>query len=223
MSDFRLYDSLLRFPLFQGLSRAELLQLAGQTKFGFLKLEAGQTVVREGDACLQLFFLISGSLSVTTVNDDRRYSVIEQLAAPWLLQPESTFGAHPQYQSSVTTLTESHFITLTKDEVLRLLDDFLIIRLNLLNLLATQSQRRGRWPWRKAPADLRQRIIRFFLDHSVYPAGPKKFRILMNQLAQEVGDSRLDVSHVLNTMQAEGLLHLRRGIIEISSLERLLM
>ena len=38
MSDFRLYDSLLRFPLFQGLSRAELLQLAGQTKFGFLKL-----------------------------------------------------------------------------------------------------------------------------------------------------------------------------------------
>lgn len=82
MSDFRLYDSLLRFPLFQGLSRTELLQLAGQTKFGFLKLEAGKTVVREGDACQQLFFLISGSLSVTTVNDDRRYSVIEQLAAP---------------------------------------------------------------------------------------------------------------------------------------------
>ena len=91
MSDFRLYDSLLRFPLFQGLSRAELLLLAGQTKFGFLKLEAGQTVVREGDACQQLFFLISGNLSVTTVNDDRRYSVIEQLAAPWLLQPESIF------------------------------------------------------------------------------------------------------------------------------------
>jgi CRP-like cAMP-binding protein len=223
MSDFRLYDSLLRFPLFQGLSRAELLQLAGQTKFGFLKLEAGQTVVREGDACPQLFFLISGNLSVTTVNDDRRYSVIEQLAAPWLLQPESIFGAHPQYQSSVTTLTESHFITLTKDEVLRLLDDFLIIRLNLLNLLATQSQRRGRWPWRKAPSDLRQRIIRFFLDHSVYPAGPKTFRILMNQLAQEVGDSRLDVSQVLNAMQDENLLRLRRGIIEIPSLEHLLM
>ena len=123
----------------------------------------------------------------------------------------------------MTTLTESHFITLTKDEVLRLLDDFLIIRLNLLNLLATQSQRRGRWPWRKAPSDLRQRIIRFFLDHSVYPAGPKTFRILMNQLAQEVNDSRLDVSQVLNAMQDENLLRLRRGIIEIPSLEHLLM
>ncbi len=223
MPDFRLYDSLLRFPLFQGLSRAELLQLAGQTKFGFLKLEAGKMVAREGEACRQLLFLINGSLSVTTANDDRRYSVIEELTAPWLLQPESIFGAHPQYLSSVMTLKESHFITLTKDEVLRLLDDFLIIRLNLLNLLATQSQRRGRWPWRKAPADLRQRIIRFFLDHSVYPAGSKTFRILMTQLALEVGDSRLDVSHVLNAMQDENLLRLRRGIIEIPSLEHLLM
>jgi hypothetical protein len=45
----------------------------------------------------------------------------------------------------------------------------------------------------------------------------------MNQLAQEVGDSRLDVSRVLNAMQTEGLLRLRRSIIEIPSLERLLM
>ena len=223
MSDFRLYDSLLRFPLFQGLSRAELLQLAGQTKFGFEKLAAGKTVVREGDAFQHFYFLIGGVLSVTTFSDDRHYNVTERLSAPWLLQPEGLFGAHPNHQSTVVTLTESHFITLSKDEVLRLLDDFLIIRLNLLNMLATYSQRRGRWPWRKAPANLRQRIIRFFLDHSLYPAGPKTFRILMNHLAQEVGDSRLDVSHVLNAMQDEGLLRLRRGIIEIPSLEHLLM
>jgi CRP-like cAMP-binding protein len=222
-ADLRLYDSLQPFPLFQGLSRTELLQLAGQTKFGFQKLAVGKTVVREGDACNQLLFLVSGSLSVSTVSDDRHYTVIEHLSAPWLLQPEGTFGAHPQYISTVVTLSESHFITLSKDEVLRLLDDFLIIRLNLLNLLATLSQRRGHWPWRKAPADLRQRIVRFFLDHSVYPAGSKTFRILMNQLAQEVNDSRLDVSRVLNAMQTEGLLRLRRGIIEIPSLERLLM
>ena len=65
--------------------------------------------------------------------------------------------------------------------------------------------------------------MRFFLDHCVYPAGPKQFRILMTQLAQEVGDSRLDVSNVLNAMQADGLLQLHRGRIEIPSLERLLM
>ena len=86
MSDLRLYDSLLRFPLFQGLSRTELLQLAGQTKFGFQKLSAGKPVVHEGDTCNQFLFLVSGSLSVSTISDDRRYTVVEQLSAPWLLQ-----------------------------------------------------------------------------------------------------------------------------------------
>ena len=222
-NDLRLYERLLQFPLFQGLSRAELLQLVGQTKFGFLKLAEGRTVVREDETCNQFLFLISGRLGLTIVSDDRRYTVEEQLSAPWLLQPEALFGAHPHYTCMAVTLAESHFITLSKDEVMRLLDDFLIIRLNYLNLLATQAQRRGRFQWRRCPETLRQRIVRFFMDHCLYPAGQKQFRILMTQLAMEVGDSRLDVSNVLNAMQSEGLLSLHRGRIEIPSLERLLM
>ena len=162
-----------------------------------MKQAAGQTVVREDETCSQLFFLIDGRLTLTTTSDDHRYQVEEQLSAPWLLQPEALFGAHPQYSCTVTTMTESHFITVSKDEVMRLLDDFLIIRLNYLNMLATLSQRRGRQPWRRCPENLRQRIVRFF--------------------------RRLDVSRVLNALQTEGLLHLRRGIIEIPSLEHLLM
>lgn len=221
--ELRFYDHLLQFSLFQGLSRAELLQMAGNTKFGFRKVAAGKPVVKAGDACQGLFFLISGQLTMVTHSDDRRYRVEEQLSAPWLLQPEVLFGAQPRYGCTVTTATEAHFITLSKDEVLRLSDDFLIFRLNLLNLLSTQSQRRGRQQWRRAPQDLRQRIVRFLLDHCVYPAGSKMVHILMEQLALEVNDSRLDVSRALNAMQADGLLILHRGRIEIPSLERLLM
>ena len=45
----------------------------------------------------------------------------------------------------------------------------------------------------------------------------------MNQLAAELNDSRLDISHTLNDMQADGLLTLHRGRIEIPMLEKLLM
>jgi DNA-binding GntR family transcriptional regulator len=47
--------------------------------------------------------------------------------------------------------------------------------------------------------------------------------MLMKQLADELNDSRLDISVALNEMQADGLLTLHRGRIEIPSLERLLM
>lgn len=219
----KLYDHLLRFPLFQGLSRAELLQMAGNTKFGFLKLPAGKQVVREGEPCRLLHFLISGQLTAQSVSDDHTYTFSEQLSAPWLLQPEMLFGASTRHSVSVKTLSEAHFITLSKDEVLRLLDDFLIIRLNLLNLYATQSQRRAHLIWRRSPATLTDRIVRFLLDHAVYPAGPKTVNILMERLAQELNDSRLNVSRALNDMQQRGLLRLYRGRIEVPLLEQLLM
>ena len=67
----QLYDQLLQFALFQGMSRDDLAQVAGHTKFGFHKLSAGQTVVAADDPCTQLFFLLSGTLQVETFSDDR--------------------------------------------------------------------------------------------------------------------------------------------------------
>ena len=219
----QLYDHLLRFQLFQGLSRTELLQMAGTTKFGFRKEESGVTVVREGDDCRQLLFLVSGALQLTTRSDDGSYRLTERLSAPWLLQPEAIFGATPRFAGTSVTLEPSHFITLSKDEVLRLTDDFLIIRLNLLNLLATQSQRRARTVWHRAPQTLEERISHFFTEHATYPAGRKELHILMEQLAVEVSDTRLNVSRTLNSMQQRGLIELHRGRIVIPMLERLFM
>ena len=91
------------------------------------------------------------------------------------------------------------------------------------NLLATDAQRLSRHAWRTAPRSLRERLTRFFFSRCVYPAGGKTFHILMSQLAQELNDSRLNVSVELNSMQADGLLSLHRGRIEIPLLERLLM
>ena len=45
----------------------------------------------------------------------------------------------------------------------------------------------------------------------------------MKQLAELLNDSRLDISQTLNEMQADGLLSLHRGRIEITMIERLLM
>lgn len=223
MPTLQLYDHLLRFQLFQGMSRTELLQMAGNTKFGFLKLPAGKTVVKVGEPCRQLVFLVSGQMTLTTQSDDHSYQVTEHLSAPFLLQPDVLFGPQPRFTGTAVTTAPSHFITLSKDEVLRLCDDFFIIRLNLFNLLAQLAQRRGHHPWRRHPSQLRERLIRFFTDHCTYPAGPKVFYVLMTRLAEEMGVSRLAVSRQLNALQKDDLLTLHRGRIEIPLLEHLLM
>lgn len=223
MALLQIYDRLLQFPLFQGMSRDDLEIVAGHTRFGFLKMTAGRQVVHAGDPCTHLYFLINGSLKVESFSDDGRYSVVEQMSSPYILQQESIFGYYQRYTHNFYALTDVNFLMLDKEEVVRLSEDFLVFRLNLMNHLATQAQKLIQAQWRRSPQSLQERVVRFFFLHTLYPAGPKTFHILMERLAEEVNDSRLNVSRVLNRLQTMGLLELHRGRIEIPQVERLLM
>ena len=223
MALLQIYDRLLQFPLFQGMSRDDLEIVAGHTRFGFLKMTAGRQVIHAGEPCTHLYFLINGSLKVESFSDDGRYSVVEQMSSPYILQQESIFGYYQRYTHNFYALTDVNFLMLDKEEVVRLSEDCLVFRLNLMNHLATQAQKLIQAQWRRSPQSLQERVVRFFFLHTLYPAGPKTFHILMERLAEEVNDSRLNVSRVLNRLQTMGLLELHRGRIEIPQVERLLM
>lgn len=205
------------------MSRDDLEIVAGHIRFGFQKVAAGHQVISVGDACSHLYFLINGTLRVESFGDEGSYRVVEQMAAPYILQQEGIFGYYQRYTHNFYAQTDVNFLTLDKEEVVRLSEDFLVFRLNLLNHLATQTQKQIRAQWRPSPKSLRERIVRFLTSHCLYPAGPKTFFILMERLAGEVNDSRLNVSRILNAMQADRLIELHRGRIEIPQLERLLM
>ena len=49
MQEDRVYDNLLNLPLFLGMSRNDLLEVAGHTKFDFQKTEEGLTIAKEGE------------------------------------------------------------------------------------------------------------------------------------------------------------------------------
>ena len=218
-----IYDQLLQFTLFQGMSRADLMEVVTHTKFGFTKVAAGKRIVKDGDKCTHLYFLTNGTLECETLSDDHCCRVVERISAPYTLQPERIFGLSQSYSSSFKAIEPCNLITLDKQEVMLLLETQLVFRLNMFNLLAAHAQRLEHRAWRSAPKSLRERIIRFFFSRSLYPAGPKTFYILMQQIAQELNDSRLDISHELNQMQADQMITLHRGRIEIPMLERLLM
>ena len=222
-SGLKIYDKLLQFTLFQGMSHADLMEVVGHTKFGFSKHSEGQRIVKDGDVCNHLIFLTTGTLSVETVSDDHTCRVCETVNAPYAIQTEQLFGLTQRYTSTFKTLSDCSLISIDKQEVMLLLETQLVFRINMLNMLAADAQRIRHRAWHSAPQSLHQRIMRFFFSHCLYPAGPKTFYILMNQLAAELNDSRLNISRALNAMQTEGLLTLHRGRIQIPMLERLLM
>ena len=58
--------------------------------------------------------------------------------------------------------------------------------------------------------------------HFERPSGRKVMKVKMEDLAQILNETRLNVSRALNQMQDEGLLSLHRGGIEIADASLLL-
>ena len=212
---------MLQLPLFMGMARDDLQQIVAHTKFDFFKRPANANVIADGDRCDAVIIMTHGIISTEKWSDDRGYSVSETLKAPSILQLEHLFGLNQRYSASFTTLSPCNFMSISKQEVMFLFEQFDVFRINYLNILAAKAQKAQSRIWHPALTDDRNRIIHFFLSHCQHPAGPKEFSILMTRLASEINASRLDVSRVLNKMRQECLIELHRGRIVIPELRQL--
>ena len=222
MPSGKIFERLQSLPLFQGLSHADLSAIVETTRFDFRTIAAGQTIVNADTPCTHLFIVMNGHVEVTTRSDNRSYSLSEQLAAPLQLELERLFGLRQSYTRTVKALEECQVLVIEKQAVMRISAEHLIVRINLLNTMATNSQRSQRQPWRPSPETLAGRIVRFVEQHALRPAGPKTLSIKMQQLAYELNDSRIDVSTALHELHDRGLVSLGRGHIFFPALEEAL-
>ncbi len=205
------------------MSKNDLEDIVGQRRFGFHKIAVGKEVAKEGDPCLSLQFLLNGIMTVITSADDHGYTLMEEIYAPNILQPEHLFGLSQRFSRTFITKSECGILSIEKAEVVKLSKDSEIFRINLLNILSTQSQKQQRYPWQSQSSQLDKRIARFVERHCIRPAGRKKLKIKMERLAHELNDSRLNISKALNMMESQGLVVLHRGSIDIPAFERLIM
>lgn len=217
------YDlqSLLQLPLFLGMGRSELADIEQDVQIGDTHARRGTILASENEACTALVLVARGTVMSSTRSDDHSYQIDETLQAPLLIQPEHIFGIKQRYTSTFCAQTYCEVIRIEKPTVLKLMELSMTFRLNLMNIIATQSQRSSRRLWHQMSEDIEKRIIRFIKDRCIYPAGQKQLRTKMTVLARELGCSRLEVSEALHRLEGKQLLVVRRTIIEIPMLQLL--
>ena len=206
-----LYDKLREIPLFQGLTSDNLMQIIGQTKFSLKKFGKNEIIKKEGEKCNNIAILLSGDVKVVDHADE----------APWILQIEHFMGLSPHYTRTFTSVDESDTVEICQSDLMHISDEFIIFRINMLNIVSAMAQKAERKLWHPMPTELRARIATFLKLRCLSPIGSKVIRIKMTRLAQELGTSRLNVSEALNAMQADGVLHFSRGIISVPQVEKL--
>lgn len=217
----QIYDKLLGLPLFQGMSSSDLQDIVTRVKFGFHKYARNTVIADEGDRCEGIIFLLSGDVEMISVSADHALRITEFPVLPFALEPDRVFGLQQYYCRKYIAKTQCNALFVRKADIILLATEFMVFRLNLLNILSTSSQRYYRQIWKHTPTSTETRLIELFRSHSALPSGTKIIHTKMVQLANEINEARLDVSIALNKLHSENKIILQRGIITIPKLELL--
>lgn len=136
-----MYEVLMQLPLFKGVSYDCISNIITSTPFHFLKYPQGEVIVQPEEPCTHIKFVISGSVRMTTTNDDGRFKLQQTLKAPDVLSPQYLFGHHTYYPALVTAREATGILQLAKQDYIKLLQSDEVFLYNYMNILCMSAQK----------------------------------------------------------------------------------
>ena len=136
-----MYENLLTLPLFKGVSYSRMSEIVGKTKLSFLKYSPGETLIRAGEPCRFLKFIIGGSARLTISNINDRFRVHQTLTAPAAISPDFLFGRDTLYPADARAIDSLSVMQVAKADFITLLQSDEIILFNYLNTISTNAQK----------------------------------------------------------------------------------
>lgn len=219
--DFSIYDTLLSLPLFQGLSKHDFEEILEKVRFDFSAVHADETFIRSGEQCFHFVFLLNGRIMSHRATADGKFEFSEEIEAPAMIEPHSLFGLNPTFKRTYSACGDIGILKIEKQYLYSQLYRYSICRMNLLNMLCGRIQNMESQIWDLHGTTIRERLTDMVRTLSETPSGRKEIHVRMEDLAEILGETRLNVSKVLNGMAAEGKAQLRRGGFIIPALETL--
>lgn len=220
--EFQMYDKLLQLPLFQGLGKNEFTQIIEKVKLHFHKYSKDAIIAREEEACKKLIFILDGEVLYEAYDPDQKYMLQETIKAPHIIEPYSLFGLKPYYSATYFASTETNVLTINKKYLLINLRLYDIFMLNYLNMLSSRAQMLNKKLWDVRIGNTYEKIISFLTLRCNTQQGPKTLYVKMEDFAEMLTDTRLNISTALNDMQDNGLIKLSRKKILVPELATLI-
>ena len=217
------YALLTRLPLLQGISSTELLVWEDALRLDIDEFPASkQPLIRQGDNCSQLLYLVEGELLREHRSADSLYVTHSTLKAPSVIEVDRLFGLQPTYQYTYWAKTDVKMLGIRKSLLGSHLMRSEVFRLNLLNLLSAIAQKKVEALRPRKLSNVEERLKHFV--GTLFPAceGEVEVSIKMTDLAQYIGDSRLIVSRLLNRLNREGSIRLGREHFAIKDIQAFL-
>ena len=206
------YALLTRLPLLQGISSTDLLGWEDALRLDLDVFPASNLpLIRQGEPCSQLIFLVEGELQREHHSADNRFTTRSYLRGPAIIEVDRLFGLKPTYESTYRIQTEVKMLSIRKSLVGSHLMKSEVFRLNLLNTLSAIAQKKAATLLPVQLNNVEERLRHFVGTLFQDCEGEVELFIMMNDIARYIGDSRLIVSKLLNRLHEERSIRLGRG------------
>ena len=217
-----MYDRFLKLPLFQGLSRNDLTVILEKVKVEFRSYEPDEWIAQQGDPCSGLIFILDGTVRTCTHDTTFKFSLSEDITGEQLIEPQTMFGLRPYLGASYRAISMTNALFIKKEYILPLLCRYEIFNLNFFNLLCSRAQAMQQKLWNTHIGSTLEKVVNFLVLRCTVPSGPKELSITMEDLANLLDETRINVSRVLNKMQDLGYLSMSRKVFRINDLADLI-
>lgn len=206
------FTTLTNLPLMQGMSGKELASL--EATLGLEVVEFGRMktpLIRQGEVCSQLLFLTEGRLQRVKEIQETGLKVTATIQSPAVIEPESLFGLECRYRHSYCLREDASLISVAKSNVKQHLLKNEIFRLNYMNMLSSKMAKLEEAKRLYQFSNAREKVSAFLRELFVGCTGRGEVEVKMTSLANYICETRLTTSRVLNAMEMDGVIELKRG------------
>jgi CRP-like cAMP-binding protein len=174
----------------------------------------------EDEECSRIEIILSGEVVIENLDEDGNLLTITDFRTGDMLGGNLIFSSNPRYPMTITALSDSVLLLLSKEIILELSkknSDFLK---NYLRLISDNTHILSTKIKTNINKSLKEKII-IFLTHqqNIQDTDMVKLNITKKRLAEKLGVQRTSLSRELKKMQDEGCIDFGRDYIHIKRLK----
>ncbi len=217
-----MYNRLLLLPLFTGLTTGELTQILAHIHMDFLQYEKGDIIAAQEDRCDRLIYVLNGKVRTECIDPQHKFILRELFDKPFLIEPYNMYGMTQNFEHTYTAEGKTNTVTISKQEFHSIMLNYRIPRTNTMNLLCAKIHRTQSLLTEGEAATVESKIVQFLTRNLLTCNGSKQLQMRMEDLADYIKETRLNVSMALKRWKEQGLISQpHRAVIHIEEMGNL--
>lgn len=217
-----MYEKMQLLPLFQGLNLSDFSGIIQTLKLDFEQYQEGDVIISQGEPLERLIYIINGEFDIE-YRCMHPNMIITEMAdeVPHVIEPYNLFSVRRTSERTYSFRSKGATFSIDRRVFTGTLLKHPLIKSNLINYTSNLLRKVNDERSEVIPMAIEEKIQRLVSQMCKIPDGRKMVKIKMEELADCIQETRLNVSKVLNHWDDEGLIELKRSGWEVVDLKNL--